>query len=76
MVNKYHNPGGGMIKKYILINVEHEGAIVIDSSAYADFNGFLDECFGHLDSNNIAYTYTYMDDAELLAYRERQCDAE
>ncbi len=65
-----------MIKKYILINVEKEGSIILDSAAYVDFNSFLDECFNHLDENGISYTYSYMNDEELAAYKERECDME
>lgn len=75
-VNKYKEFGGFMTKKYMLINVENEGSIILDSSVYVDFNSFLDECFSHLNENNISFTYSYMDDAELLAYKERDCNVE
>jgi deoxyadenosine/deoxycytidine kinase len=76
VVNKYNQFGGFMAKKYMLINVENEGSIILDSSIYADFNSFLDECFNHLNVNDISFTYTYMDDAELLAYKEKECIVE
>lgn len=75
-VNKYNQFGGIMTKKYMLINVENEGSIILDSSVYVDFNSFLDECFNHLNENNISFTYSYMDDEELLTYKERECSVE
>jgi len=63
------------MKRYLLIDIDNEGSVILDSLAYADFDSFLDQCFEHLNSNNIHYTTRPMSEEELINYQERECDA-
>lgn len=63
------------MKRYVKIDISDEGAVVLDSKVYTDFQYVLDESISYLDEHNTPYSISFMNEEEFEAYQNRECDA-